>query len=104
MGVGELLGIRLTRRTGIVRRMGARGIRGSTAESQVVTRRDVEERRMGGQRGGIGRTIEGGVIVGALGSLKLEKERKRGWEWRKKERMVGLRLVGDEGVGADKPI
>jgi len=63
-GVGEVVGVKLIRRIGVVRRMGARGCRGSAAESQMM-RRDVEERRMGVQRGGIGWMIEDRVIVGA---------------------------------------
>ena len=80
MGVGELLGIRLTRRTGVVRQMGARRVWDSTAELRTMTRRDVGERRVGVQRGSIGSKVEGRVVVDALGSRKLEKECKRGWE------------------------
>ena len=80
MGFGELLGIRLTRRIGVVRRMGAQGVRDSTAELRTMMRRDVGERRMGVQRGSIGWKVEYRVVVDVLSSCKFEKERKRGWE------------------------
>ena len=78
MEAGEAVAVELIQRTGVIRRMGGRGCRGSTAESQTMTRRDVEERRMGVQRGSIDWNVEGREGGDALGNRKIGKDGKRG--------------------------